>query len=239
MLNTVTISGADDGVDPEALFRLYEEFPFVEWGILFSEKRSGLPRYPSKPWINRLASYSPPMRLSAHLCGDLARRAILGDFEVKEPENWRRVQLNGVSIPENGSERVKFTSMTRRWMHRHIEWIFQCRDYGQLIEFDGFAKNLLYGSKLFDPSAGRGVETRAWPQYPPDNTGYAGGIKPSTVVGVIREIEEIQRSKPQDYWIDMESGVRDASNVFDLYLVRQVLEAAKPFVDPRRLRPVP
>ena len=47
MLTTVTITGADDRVDPWELARLSEEFPHVEWGVLISTGRAGTPRYPS------------------------------------------------------------------------------------------------------------------------------------------------------------------------------------------------
>lgn len=47
---TVTITGADDDVDPSALEDLSDEFPFVEWGILRSAKREG-PDYMRMKWM--------------------------------------------------------------------------------------------------------------------------------------------------------------------------------------------
>jgi hypothetical protein len=35
-LKTVTITGADDAVDPEELLQIQQRYPFVEWGILLS-----------------------------------------------------------------------------------------------------------------------------------------------------------------------------------------------------------
>lgn len=40
-LTRVTITGADDAVEPAELQALSHEFPFVEWGILHSYKRFG------------------------------------------------------------------------------------------------------------------------------------------------------------------------------------------------------
>ena len=36
-LTRVTITGADDSVEPRALAELSEAFPFVEWGLLMSK----------------------------------------------------------------------------------------------------------------------------------------------------------------------------------------------------------
>ena len=44
-LQYVTMTGADESVDPKALIELSKEFPFVEWGILIGSQ-SGM-RFPS------------------------------------------------------------------------------------------------------------------------------------------------------------------------------------------------
>ena len=41
MLERITVTGADDLVDPAELCAIAADFPFVEWGILFSAKRTG------------------------------------------------------------------------------------------------------------------------------------------------------------------------------------------------------
>ena len=55
-LDRVTITGADDSVDPLQLRALSLEFPFVEWGILVSHSNTictsyPKPRFPSPKWI--------------------------------------------------------------------------------------------------------------------------------------------------------------------------------------------
>ena len=57
MLTRATITGADEGVDHTALADLSDEFPFVEWGILISEK-AGRPRYPTARWVIDIARHS-------------------------------------------------------------------------------------------------------------------------------------------------------------------------------------
>ena len=82
-------------------------------------------------------------------------------------------------------------------------------------------------SLLFDPSGGRGIEPFRWPSTPLGvRMGFAGGINPHNVLGVLDDIG----LRPDPFWIDMESGVRDTNDRFDLGRVRAVLEAAAPFV---------
>ena len=41
ILERVTITGADHDVRPQELVDLWKEFPFVEFGILFSPRQQG------------------------------------------------------------------------------------------------------------------------------------------------------------------------------------------------------
>jgi hypothetical protein len=52
----VTLTGADDDVDPQQLAEISQEYPFVEWGILFSQSKSGVERYSSIDWVVELLS---------------------------------------------------------------------------------------------------------------------------------------------------------------------------------------
>lgn len=104
----------------------------------------------------------------------------------------------------------------------------QCRSEDTLQEVAHDAAKLGAGraSVLFDPSGGRGIEAFRWPSPPIGcHLGYAGGIKPDQIVDTLKEIGVVD----SPFWIDMESGVR-TDDKFDLAKVRQVLEAAKPFV---------
>lgn len=236
MLTRVTITGADDDVDPNALRALADEFPFVEWGILFSFKRQGEPRYPSAGWVERLH----PMwsHLSLHLCGEAARRARDGSavgLELYEQGGgFSRIQVNGYAPPSVG-----LVHLANHWTS--FRWILQVRDEASLQEAAKDAAKIhgRRGSLLFDPSGGRGERTVTWP-YPPENTsmGYAGGISPENIESVLLEIRGSRRRnrlaydlRLRPFWIDMESGVR-TDDRFDLAKVRAVLEACAPFVRP-------
>jgi N-(5'phosphoribosyl)anthranilate (PRA) isomerase len=219
MLTRVTITGADDGVDPAELQALSSEFPFVEWGILFSSTRRGLARYPSQEWTLRLTAEwsATPFALSAHLCGSFAR--FVAQQPVLREAAFPRMQFNGVGI----SDAMNIVAAP------DVEVILQARNELELDGACGYAARTDNVSVLFDVSGGTGQAPTAWltSLLAGVRLGYAGGIGPENVVGVVRELEVINQSSP--FWIDMESGVR-TGDVFDLARVRAVLEATAPLV---------
>ncbi|MGY4224421.1 phosphoribosylanthranilate isomerase [Bradyrhizobium sp. USDA 4503] len=75
---------------------------------------------------------------------------------------------------------------------------------------------------LFDRSGGAGVAPTAWPMHPGGDrlVGYAGGISPDNIGGVMSVLEQM----PGRYWIDIESGVR-TDDRFDIEKCRAVCEA--------------
>jgi hypothetical protein len=231
MISRVTISGADDRVDPNSLLALTHAFPFVEWGILYSEKRHGTPRYPSQEWIDSL----PEMRTSLHLCGASARGTLNGrdDYLMLQVNRagvtgrvpFQRVQVNGYAPPALG-----LVAIAPRWI-RFFEFILQVREEALLEIAAQDVRAIQAGggraSILLDASAGRGIEAvypTSWPARDV-SMGFAGGIRPSTVESLIKSVRHDHVT-----WIDMESGVRDDNDRFDLALVRDVLERCKPYV---------
>lgn len=218
----VTITGADDDVDPKTLADLSREFPFVEWGLLFSYDRMGLERYPSRAWRDRLRAEqrgTPGLRLSAHLCGTLAKLVMGGEVLFAEP-GFSRIQLNGF-MPD---------SCARLRLHQGQEIILQVQAEAglqQAVDFAQFAQRSTGTnsfSLLFDPSGGRGVESFSYPPVPLGlRMGYAGGIGPSNVLRVLGDIIASNGICDGLPWIDMESGIR-TDKAFDLAKVRSVLE---------------
>jgi hypothetical protein len=218
-----TITGADDKVDVRSLLALSEEFPFVEWGILRSEKREGTPRYPSAAWQEELRRLwldyeGDSFELAAHLCGEEARKTVaFGPSEwVAKNRQYRRMQINGFTSPLRDGVASRLMATTEEG---NRAWIFQARSEATLQEVANDAARV-GGHVLYDPSGGRGVEPFSWPVAPFGCTlGYAGGIGPDN-------IEEVLRTLPLDAaWIDMESKIRNNYNEFCLTCVREVLEA--------------
>jgi hypothetical protein len=216
----VTITGADDVVDPRDLLLMSWEFPFVEWGILWSAKMRGTPRYPTLDWISAftraaLNGRRNPMRTSLHLCGATARSAVDG-ATFSEAWSFCRLQINGY-MPGRPLGLHNFIEYEPG---QGLEVILQCRSEDTLQQVADDAASLgPNASVLFDPSGGRGIEPFRWATTPFGcRLGFAGGIGPDNVLDVIRDIG------PRDpYWIDMESGVR-TDDRFDLAKVRRVLE---------------
>lgn len=102
-IKTVTITGADDSINPRLLIELSQEFPFVEWGILLSQSSVGGRRFPSFKWMKRLQfdhSLNERVKISGHVCDKWVRDILVGEIsEFTETLNpvygmFRRIQIN-------------------------------------------------------------------------------------------------------------------------------------------------
>lgn len=240
LLSGITITGADDEVDPASLVELSRQFPFVEWGILFSPKRQGIWRYPSMKWVGSLLGArlmsSVPVHLSAHFCGACTRETLAGDDRwliLPFVDAFGRVQLNGFEWPADA-----FVPLAQRMTSK--EFILQVRDEATLSNAVQAAAAIRSGeptarvSALYDPSGGRGVESLGWPTAPPGlRLGYAGGIRAENVEIVLASR---MPSGAPDAWIDLESGARDNYDTFDIDRVQEILKKVRPFVNAQALR---
>lgn len=230
-LSRVTITGADDSIDPKELAALSDEFGFVEWGVLFSSSKSGVPRYPSRAWLKTLWKESIMLDLSAHLCGKLVRDLVLnGDFTWARdygtlPEAFRRVQLNfhgqfHKAVPG-------FTSALRE--HKEKEFIFQHDGVNDASILAFTSDPSVRVAPLFDRSGGEGILPKEWPKPIHEYCGYAGGLGPDNLRDQLLEIGKV--TGDTRIWIDAETGVRSADDrQFDLLKVRKFLGIAREFV---------
>lgn len=222
-LTRVTITGADDEVDPDDLNKLSERYPFVEWGILASASRMGSPRYPTPQWIERRAA--PVLeRRSLHLCGALSRRALAGLHLPSEWPwyRWPRVQLNGF-----GAYRLPMLALAA--LNPNTEFILQVQDNAALLHASDLYKHQSNLSALWDLSGGEGKPIQSFPATGLLPMGFAGGVGPDNVV-VIADYITTKLGEPKDpTWIDMESSVR-TDDRFDLDKVRSVLDSVGRFV---------
>lgn len=205
----ITFTGVDDETDPVELVKLADDYP-VEFGLLFSPKRQGIePRYPRIDTISWLVE-ELPLRWSAHLCGGDARSVIAEDNSQHGAllNLFQRVQIN-TADPKADPIRIA------GWAARHnLRAILQCRD--------GFPR-VSSVDILFDASGGRGISPKGWPIATRTTfCGYAGGLNPENVAAAVADIGAQEHLR---YWIDMESGVRDEHDRFDLNKCRAVCEA--------------
>ncbi len=238
-LKYVTLTGADQSVRPEQLLELSQKYPFVEWGILFSQSKAGIARYPNHDWILDLTKLNSgenkPMNLSAHLCGKWTERPLKGEITFLESSYssaFQRIQLN------LGSDRLKQAVKSE-------ELAFASRNAQQTIILGGNYQNInidpIFLPKngmvsLFDSSGGRGIKTKEWLK-PFEHagmvhtTGYAGGLGPDNLEVELPRIAEA--SNEANFWIDMESSLRTKSNIedrFDLEKCEKILKIAEAWV---------
>ncbi len=213
----ITFTGVDAQTDPAAMVRLVNDYPGrIEWGVLFSPKRQGLePRYPLLHFITELVR-EVPMVYAAHLCGGDAR-AVIEHGESPHDELlgafFARAQIN------TADPKVQ-PSLIKSWADTlPLRAILQCR---------GEFPDVKAVDVLFDASGGRGISPGSWPKPAPGRiNGYAGGLNPDNVANSVQKISArfMHSCSGATYWIDMESGVRDEQDRFDVAKCRAVCEA--------------
>ncbi len=239
-LDRVTITGADDSIQPSELVKLSGEFPFVEWGILLSASNGGSSRFPSLQWIAKLGEVCcafPNVALSMHVCGEWVRDICAGNWTplftnigpVLGLGNTKRVQLNfrayqHLLTPEFLNA-AKIRCLEQGW-----QVIFQCDGVNdQLVPIVCDAG--LNAVPLYDRSGGAGVVPDNWPTAAEGvYSGYAGGLGPDNLESELLAISKA--AGEERFWIDMETKVRAVRNgEFDLQTVRQCLGICKPHIE--------
>jgi len=224
----VTITGADDEVDPVFLSMMSKEYPFVEWGVLFSETQPDTRRYPSKRWREALYAETMtaqhPISLSAHICGRMTntilekRSTLVTEVDLF----YRRVQFNRTN-DGNQKELMDYISNTS------TQCILPCNKSTKSVLQSLTPEIYQKTSILFDASGGNGIEVETWPSHD-DNffrCGYAGGIKLGNIEKHLTTLTSRYGTKP--FWIDLESGARDLQNDFCPTEVENLLKVAARF----------
>ena len=221
-INKITFTGADDNTNYQDLLNIQNEFPLVEWGILFSGSRKGTEKYPTQEWIDNLPG---ELNLSAHFCGKYSREVIekLNFEEVEKVRNkFKRIQLN-YSFKESWLDTLV---MIRNYSDDNkVNFIFQYNkgnkeELDMLMEMSS-SEHMNHINFLYDASGGRGIEIKEIKAPFEYYTGYSGGINPDNISTIVSLIENFQN--PYEVYIDMEAGVR-SDGKFDLTKVRDVLQ---------------
>lgn len=229
-LDRVTITGADESVEPADLAALSIEFPFAEWGILVSKSGEGRPRFPARAWTQRLldtVGSIPHVQLSLHVCGRWVRQLMLGQDDLLGEwgpvDRFQRLQLNFHAQRQDFAMRAAVKLFERSFSKQQI--IVQMDGTKNEDMFWWLRRNGLDCVPLFDTSGGAGLVPAEWPRpftISVPYHGYAGGLGPDTVR---HEVERIgQAAGDERIWIDMERRVRSRDDeALDLDKVRQVL----------------
>jgi N-(5'phosphoribosyl)anthranilate (PRA) isomerase len=233
-LTIVTLTGADDTTDVGELVALSKEYPWVEWGILVSQKQEGHGRFPSRSWIDRFtaAAREHRLRVATHLCGKWVRQLLVGEIAWGDLPSCfgvsQRIQINTHAEPHVSTLRMMAHLLTLQSVGRKV--IFQWDGVNDHLAAAARAYGVECGI-LFDKSGGAGELPDSWPAaHPTLPCGYAGGLGPDNVVAQIQRIEAVCS---QPYWIDMEGRLR-TNDRFNLRAARAVLAqtAAARRIDP-------
>lgn len=224
-LTRVTFTGIDLWTDLQRLASISQQYPYVEFGLLVSKdwQEKG-PRFPHPDIIWSLARIwsAQPFHLSLHLCGELSIAVAKGNYSSLDaliPSNlfniFERVQLNLDSKPL--FDVLRLISMPDKEVIVQVRTAKLCKEFLAGGHPDGL-------SYLIDFSGGRGIDS---PIEVVDvsgvHVGYAGGIDPENVSEKLRTL----LSYPSDgeFWIDMETHVRDENDVFSLDKVEHILQS--------------
>lgn len=265
-LKFITLTGADDSVDPVDLFTMAGQFPFVEWGILVSMKRFGTERFPSLEWLDDLTFFAgkteQKLNLSLHLCGSAVRKLLMEgnvDFLTQIGNAW--ILFDRIQINTHGEDHEwdfeQVANFINRLAEQNKQIIFQWdgSKHNQNVIRD-LADQFANVHLLFDCSHGAGKSPDHWPSASGFNTGhgpiflgYAGGLGPDNINEEIKKIRQAVTSVHWNgqYWIDMETKLRSENDQFFLLKkCEQVLEAAKvwfetpkPFPESRMTKEAP
>ena len=231
-LNKVTITGADDSINPNELNTLSDKYPYVEWAILLSEKQEGFNRFPSLKWVEELKETNNDLHLSGHICGKWVRDILIGynSFMINRPtiyQMFNRFQLNFHAEELEYDEHSFMDAVVKLGQGKEI-----------ILQLDGKNNNLIlpfierkiHIAGLHDVSHGAGTLPKYWPNFIDEiDNGYAGGLSVDNVNEELEKIAEIVGDK--EIWIDVETRVRSNNDQqFDLEKVEQFLINCKNWV---------
>lgn len=204
----ITFTGADSMDLIPGMLALSRQYP-VEWGILIDPARQGIPLFPDHK--TRVAIQGSGLRLSAHVCGELAQAIAEGRDPGFDFSGYSRVQINHGRA---GSSEQEIQNCYLFGLRHGVRPALQSQG---VFPDDGRV------DWLYDVSFGNGVKPSAWPplQGAHPFCGFSGGIGPASIREVLQTLV-ITPGTP--YWLDMESGVR-SNNQFDLAKCRLVCEA--------------
>lgn len=228
-LTSITFTGIDKRTDIDRLQQIQEDYPYVEWGVLLSYNwRENGNRYPDPIILDDLEYKG--LRLSAHLCGGMARDVADGETQkMYETINWNFDIFSRCQLNTNVSARYQELRSMRPFDRNLKEVILQINGPVSLDNWLRYCeKPLPHVGYLMDASGGRGIESPIEVFDNPDiHIGYAGGINPDNVKGKLTQL--LNHSSYGKFWIDMETGVR-TDDWLDLDKVEQVLQICDPII---------
>lgn len=225
-LKLISFVGVDTKTNHAALAALHMEGVTLEFSVLFSEGRKG-GRYSTYEFCRGFLDSAGDFDKSLHLCGQSAINKFLDNDKdiMLLCSAASRIQLNfSIKKHDDGKLIEGVLNAMDKGHHVILQMNKSKADFIDMVTaLDVYDDKL---SLLHDSSGGFGREIKRVDEPREDYfTGYAGGLKPGNVRKVV-EMIEAKNILGLPYYIDMESGVREA-NVFSTDKCEKVLEALR------------
>jgi hypothetical protein len=195
-----------------------------EFSVLYSASRKDN-RYPNYDFCNKFLSWSRENDIlgSIHLCGEIINNYLNEDpktinlcnlasrvqlnLNIKKFIDYEKLSNNIINVAYNNDNHIILQKNKTKIKFNKV-FLEKC--------------NNIKLSLLHDSSGGFGKEINHIDPPGEIYTGYAGGINPNNVCGIIKLIEDSNHAK-KPYYIDMESGVRE-NDLFSLNKCREIIE---------------
>ena len=233
MIELLTFTGVDEHTSFPKLLDLAHLYPAVEFAVLVgSPTGTGTkPRFPRLEVAHRLRGLGVDhsQNTSIHLCGRFAKEAL--DPRGPDPgvldlcDGFGRVQVNLAGRAFQKGRRNRTVAAISRFANEVGCGSVIVQHRGRWEDVPLRHPRVEY---LFDRSGGRGQT--AFDHWPapigqPPRVGYSGGLGPQTIGDAMRFTD---RHPDSPLWLDMESGVRDRADRFDLRAVENVCQTVWP-----------
>jgi len=222
LMTVVTLTGVDETTSLDSVVELSAQFPFVEWGVLYSPSKAGKGgRYPSVESALQILQFlrENDVSTAVHLCGG----GVVGALDGRDGNALALAELAGrVQLNFNQARQSLDLSTVDALADRLGKPVIT--QHNQANETVHLHLASPFHQVLFDASGGRGTRPEQWPNMLPGiRCGFAGGLGPENVVRELDRIAEASHGYP--FWIDMETSLRDREDRFDLAVCEEVLSA--------------
>lgn len=191
----IAFTGVDSVDLISGMKSLSKHFP-IEWGILVDDAKTEEILF-ADPDVRAAMLTAGGMRFAAHVCGEQARLIANDPASANvDLSGFQRMQVNH-AFTGSSAEQIENTIVYGR--AQAVRSMLQT-----LKEFPGDARL----DWLYDTSFGTGKAPATWPALPNGGAfcGYSGGINAGNVGAVL---DAINAPDGAQFWIDMESGVRE------------------------------
>lgn len=214
----LTLTGLDEQTNLNWVREISNRYPSIEWGILLcstGNSNFSTNRYPSVDWLNANLPKISDLNISLHACGAEARKLLNRDKDsiaLNFIKYVKRIQINGeIKNPDQLNDLcIEYPS---------IVFITQENKRQNQAVKDITAKN---HQVLFDSSDGRGIYVNDWQEPLAGKVcGYAGGIDSNNIKEVFKNVYQVVGHN--NFWLDMESGIRNNADCFDQELCERVI----------------